>query len=98
MLYADDTMLLLGDTKDSLHRTMSVIREFGSYSGLVIHWTESSVMLFDTVVEDCVTALHDIPISSSIKYLGVYVTPRPLDYLSLNLSLLLGRICDKAKV
>lgn len=36
MMYADDTMLFLGDTSTSLWEAMVVIREFGEYSGLVI--------------------------------------------------------------
>lgn len=42
--------------------------------------------------------LHNIPVSSQFKYLGIQITPRPLDYLNLNLSPLLTRIPDKTKV
>lgn len=47
MLYVDDTMLLLGDTNTSLQEAMEMIRMFGHYSGLVINWTKSSLMLLD---------------------------------------------------
>lgn len=39
MMYADDTIMFLGDTSTSLKGAMTVIRKFGEYSGLVINWT-----------------------------------------------------------
>lgn len=55
-------------------------------------------MLLDSISEVQATTLQDIPIASLFKYLGVYVTPRPIDYLSLNSSPLLGRIRVKMKI
>lgn len=52
MLYTDDTMLLLGDTYESLQEAMSVISNFGIYSGLVINWTKLSIMLLDAVSDN----------------------------------------------
>lgn len=42
--------------------------------------------------------LHKVPVTLSFKYLGVYITSEPHDYISLNLSPLLGRIQDRVKV
>lgn len=47
MLYMVDTMLFLGDTEKSLSEAMSLIRRFGVYSGLVINWSKSYLMLLD---------------------------------------------------
>lgn len=55
-------------------------------------------MLLDATPDSRITTLQNIPVSISFKYLGIYVTPKPLEYVSLNLSPLLGRIRDKAKV
>lgn len=36
LLYADDMLLLLGDTEASLRTVMSTITDFGRFSGLTI--------------------------------------------------------------
>lgn len=40
----------------------------------------------------------DIPVSTSLKYLGIQVTPRVLDYVNLNLTPLINRCRDRVKV
>ena len=97
MLYADDTMLLLGDTSGSLREAMSVIQTFGSFSGLLINWTKSALMLLDSSGPQD-HSLLDIPVATKFKYLGVWVTPQPLDYITLNLTPLVSRIRDKIKI
>lgn len=47
MLYTDDTMLMLGDITSSIKEVMAVITGFGTYSGLIINWSKSSLMLLD---------------------------------------------------
>lgn len=49
MLYADDAMLLLGDMSGSLGEAMSVIERYASFSGLVLNWSISSIMMLDLV-------------------------------------------------
>lgn len=83
MLYADDTMLLLGDTSESLREAMSVIGGFGTFSGLAINWSKSLIMLLDSAPYSQGPTLHDIPVCSKFKNLGVYATPQPWDYESL---------------
>lgn len=68
------------------------------FSGLVINWTKSSIMLLDSTPDSQSPTLQDIPITPEFKYLGVYVTPQPRDYVSLNVCPLLSRINDKIKV
>lgn len=70
MLYANDTMLLLGDMSTSLTEAMNVIRRFGEYSGLVINWTKSSLLLLDREPSSSLT-MQNIPVSTSFRYLGI---------------------------
>lgn len=83
MLCADDTMLLLGDMSLSLKEAMEVVQTFGHYSGLVIDWTKSSLMLLDKKSDPQLKTLLDIPVSMEFRYLGIQVTPKPLDYITL---------------
>lgn len=55
-------------------------------------------MLLDSTPDSQSPTLQDIPITPEFKYLGVYVTPQPRDYVSLNVCPLLSRINDKIKV
>lgn len=47
MLYAEDTMLLLGDTLNSLEAVMQTITRFDKFSGLFINWDKSALMLLE---------------------------------------------------
>lgn len=79
MLYADDTMLLLGDTFHTLKAAMHTITKFGELSGLLINWEKSALMLLD----------------SKFKYLGNQITPQLVDFCHLNITPLLSRFRDK---
>lgn len=98
IMYADDTMLLLGDTSNSLTEAMSVIKQFGKYSGLVINWTKSSLLLLDRDPPTTQQNMQDIPVSTSFKYLGIQITAHILDYVNLNLTPLINRCRDRVKV
>lgn len=97
MLYADDTMIMLGDTDASLKETMSTITEFGDYSGLNINWTKSALMLIGVVGAYQVDAACPIPLATSFKYLGIQVTPCIQDYCGLNIAPLVLRFRDRIK-
>lgn len=56
-------MLLLGGTEGSLKETMLVIKKFGEFSGLVINWSKSSIMLLDSASDDLGPTIQDIPIT-----------------------------------
>lgn len=47
-MYADDAMLMLGDSTTFLQEAISTITEFGSYSVLTINWSTSALMLLDS--------------------------------------------------
>lgn len=86
MLYADDRLLLLGDTDASLQEAMATILEFGGFSGLNINYSKFALKLLDGTDTQTVTWACPIPITSSFKYLLVQVTPHPQDFCHLNIS------------
>lgn len=45
-LYADDMLLYLGDSAESLLAAVSLIREFGDFSGFRINWHKSAFLFF----------------------------------------------------
>lgn len=77
---------------------MEIFKTFGHYSGLVINWTKSSLMLLDRKLTPQMGTLLDILVSTEFWYLGIQVTPNSLEYITLNLTLLLGRCHDQVKV
>lgn len=55
-LYADDTLLYLGDTQGSLWEAITLIGTFGELSGFSINWNKSVLMPVDplsTPLPDC---------------------------------------------
>lgn len=88
MLYMNDTILLLA---------MAVITKFGTYLGLAINWSKSSLMTLDRKSAPLSTQTN-IPIFDSFKYLGIHLTPRLLDYIHLNLMPLLACLRDKVRI
>lgn len=97
MLYADDSLFMLGDTDLSLREAMLTITKFSGFSGLHINWSKSALLLLDEEDTQSVTSTCPIPIATSFKYLGIQVTSRPRDYIHLNISPLLQRIREKVK-
>lgn len=47
MLYADDTLLMLGDTEVSLQEAMTTITKFSDFLGLRVNWMKSALLLVD---------------------------------------------------
>lgn len=75
-----------GDTADSLKEAMAVIGKFGTYSGLVINWTKSSLLLLDANPDGTRKAMHEVPVSNGFKCLGIQITAEPREFISLNLT------------
>lgn len=98
MLYAEDTMLLLGDTTHYLEIALSTIARFGDFSGLRINGDKSTLMLLDYSLAQIIAPSCPVPVTSSFKYLGIQVTPHPVDFCRLNITPLLSRFSDKTKV
>lgn len=97
MLYADDTLLMLGDTEVSLQEAMSTITKFGGFSGLHIYWTKSALLLLDGNATQTVASTCPVPITTFFKYLGIQVTSGPQDFSQLHISPLLQRFREKVK-
>lgn len=97
MLYADDTLLRLGDTDISLREVMSTISRFGRFSGLLINWSKSVLLLLDWNNTQIVNSSCPIPIATSFKYLGIQITAKPREFIPFNISPLLLRFRGKVK-
>lgn len=62
-LYADDTLIFLGDTAGSLKSVMCLINQFGQYSGFTINWHKSSLLVLDPL--EVPSSRIDVSIRSS---------------------------------
>lgn len=93
MLYADDMLLFLGDTSPSLSRVMSIISDFGRYSGLTINWIIVMLLLMLMLLDDAPgqSELHPccILLVTSFEYLGTLISPTLTDYCCLNVQSLM---------
>lgn len=49
-LYADDTLLYLGDTDSSLQNVMCLIEKFGVFFSFSINWSKSALLLLDELL------------------------------------------------
>lgn len=74
MLYAENTMLMLGDTTHSLETAMSTIAHFSEFSGLLIIWDKSALMLLDTNSSQTITPSCPVSVTPSFKYVGGYTS------------------------
>lgn len=68
-LYADNTLLYLGDTQGSLRAVMSLIGDFGSLSGFSINWNKSVLMPLDNLPAPLLTCAQSAQIVSQFHYL-----------------------------
>ena len=84
-LYADDTLLYLGDTGESLRAVMSLIDYFGSLSGFSINWDKSVLMPLDPITQPLPDCASTVRVVDCFKYLGIQVSPDPTQYITLNL-------------
>lgn len=84
-LYADDTLLYLGDVEASLTNVMKIIQHFGSLSGFSINWSKSIILPVDEPMVDLPVSARPLKVVSSFKYLGIHVSVNPKKYLEDNL-------------
>lgn len=98
-LYADDMLLFLSNPRLALPRAIDLIDTFGSFSGLCINWSKSSLMPLSPV---CDLGPDDhfcrLPISPHFKYLGVYIANDYRNSVPMNITPLLDHIKTKFKV
>lgn len=84
-LYADDMLLYLEDSGDSLLTALDIIKQFGTYSGLKINWEKSQILPVDLGVPTETQVSSPLMRVSEITYLGIKITRTPVDYIRLNL-------------
>lgn len=97
-MYADDTLLYLADSGPSLKTALQTIEQFGTFSGLKINWEKSQILSIDSFPPTEIQANLPLQRVSVIKYLGIYVSRAPADYISLNVEPLITHIKSKLKV
>lgn len=93
-LYADNTLLYLGNTDGSLQAIMSLINNFGDFLGFSINWNKLVIISMDPLHHPLPDCAQQIQTDNAFKYLWVIVPPDPGQYLKLTQVLLL----DKHKV
>lgn len=84
-LYADDVLFFLGDTEPSLTAAMNIVEEFGRFSGLAINWEKSALLPVDPLRNSIPFAIPQLKVVERMKYLGIWLTRDPNQYISNNL-------------
>ncbi|XP_072012556.1 peroxisomal membrane protein PEX14 isoform X1 [Engystomops pustulosus] len=83
-LYADDTLVYLGDVGPSLESLLSLIERYGGFSGLRVNWDKSALFPLSDV------GVHSLPVPvqvvSTFKYLGVQVSRKVQAFTELNIT------------
>lgn len=97
-LYADDTLLYLADSGPSLQNALQLIERFGTFSGLKINWEKSQILPIDSFPPP--KSQIEIPLQrvNTIKYLGIYISRNPADYISLNIEPLFTLVRVKIRI
>lgn len=72
-LYADDTLLYMGDTSTSLSNVMSIITQFGTFSSFSINWSKLALLPLDELTSPLPECAGSLQVVTSFKYLGVQV-------------------------
>lgn len=83
--YADDTLLYLDDSDNSLPLALALIKRFGTFSGLKINWDKSQILPLDSFSPPRDRAMLPLQRVDAIKYLGIRTTRDPADYIPLNI-------------
>lgn len=72
-LYADDTLVYLADTNESLRALLEEVTTFGDYSGFRVNWDKSSLFPLDVITPLQIHPDSKLQVVSSFRYLGVLV-------------------------
>ena len=97
-LYADDVLLFLGDTNQSIKQAMTIFRDFGKLSGLVINWEKSALMPIDPIESQTSVEIPQMKKVEIMKYLGIFITSDPNKYIKYNLVPLLSKFKKKIQI
>uniref|UniRef100_A0A672F570 Reverse transcriptase domain-containing protein n=1 Tax=Salarias fasciatus TaxID=181472 RepID=A0A672F570_SALFA len=94
-LYADDILLFIQNPQSSLSEVIKVINSFSSLSDYSINWNKSSILPLNTSSLDVAALTTPIPFCTShITYLGIHISPRLSELITLNFTPLLKTIND----
>lgn len=94
-LYADDLLLFLGDTSDSLSSAITLITEFGDYSGLRINWGKSVLLPVDTLSPLSFVSSTSLAVVERFKYLGIQISTDFRLFIPLNVTPMVTRFQEK---
>ena len=71
--YADDTILFLNGTKESLEGSIEELTVFGNHSGLKINLEKTSCMPIEIMKTDHIDTLFNISFVNSLTILGIHI-------------------------
>lgn len=91
-------LLLLADTDTSPKNVMSTITNFGWFSGFTINWSKPAPFPLNQGIHPQLGNYCPVPVVTSFKYLGVVISPQPLDFCHVNILPLLLKFRDKVKI
>lgn len=83
-LYADNMLIV-----SSLEAVFEILGTFANFLGLRVNWEKDNVMAIDNGAQARAMRLVPIAWVSELKYLGIRISPKVGEYLSLNLMPLL---------
>lgn len=85
-LYADDPLLFMNNAESSLRGAIQLLNSFSSVTGFKVNWKKSLLFPIEPVART--NAPPDLPLQwvESFRYLGVVVSRKASDFISLNLS------------
>lgn len=71
-LYANGTLIYLGDTAGSLEIVMRLIKQFGQLSGFAINWHKSTFLLLDPLPSPLPAIATQVEIMQEFRHNGDY--------------------------
>lgn len=95
VMYADDTLLLLTNLKNSILNLVNLIDKFGKFSGFKINETKSSIMFLNK--QERINPVINHPFNNApngFKYLGITITPNINDLVICNYDPVISSVSD----
>ena len=94
-LFADDIIFFLTDLKNTISNLLSLIEEFGKFSGYKINNTKSVLMFLNEEERRCPPVNTEFTIATNgFKYLGIEITPDLNKTVSTNYNPLVNEVTE----
>lgn len=77
---------------------MDIFSRFGALSGLTINWEKSALLPIDPIRKSSCLENSQVEIVEKTKYLGIYITKDPNNYINNNLVPLLSKFKNKSDI